>query len=200
MNWTELERAWQDALPRYQAPTWDVGRFEQQHRRLARTLARRDWLEAGVSFAVAAVFTAVLWPLGPKVGPAWGAVVILVVMGLVFVRERRRARALRPDPGAPLRERIEAEIAELEHQRRLLGSVLWWYILPFLAVVGLLLWGVHAALPGPVTSEAWLRIGGFSAVCLGLSGVIVWLNREAVRRSIEPQLRDLERLRADLAG
>jgi hypothetical protein len=200
MNWTEFERTWQDALPRFQAPAWDVGQFEQQRRRLARTLARRDWLEAGVSFGVAAFFTAVLWPLGLKVGPAWGSVAILVVMGVVFVRERRRARALLPDPGAPLRARVEAEIAELEHQRRLLGGVLWWYVLPFLAVVGLLLWGVHAALPGPVTSEAWLRIGWFGATCVGLGGAVVWLNRVAVRRSIEPQLRDLQRLRDELAG
>ena len=199
MNWTEFERTWQDALPRYQPPTWDVGQFEQQRRRLARTLARRDWLEAGISFGVAAFFAAILWPLGRAAAPAWGAVAILVGLGVAFVRERRRARALRPDPDAPLRVRVEAEIAELEHQRRLLGSVLWWYVLPFLAVVGLLLWGVHAAQPGPVTSEAWMRMGGFGAVCVGLGGVVVWLNRFVVRRDIEPQLRDLERLRAELS-
>lgn len=199
MNWTEFERTWQAALPRYQPPTWDVGQFEQQRRRLARTLARRDWLEAGVSFGVAAFFAAILSLLGRAAAPAWGAVAILVVMGAVFVRERRRARALAPAPDAPLRQRIEAEIAELEHQRRILGSVLWWYVLPFVAVVALLLWGAHAALPGPVTPEAWLRMAGFGALCVAVGGVVVWLNRFAVRRDIEPQLRDLERLRAELA-
>jgi hypothetical protein len=199
MNWNTIEQQWQEQLRKAVAPpAWDATTFEKQRAKIARTLARRDWLEAGVSFTVAAFFAAILSLLDRVLWSGWAAVGILVVMGGFFLRERWRARRLTPPREAALRDRVEGELAELRHQRRLLRSVLWWYVLPFLLVVTLLVWGVLGATPEPMTAETGKRLALFSLACLGMSGVVVWLNRRAVRDWIDPQIANLERVRSEL--
>ncbi|HRI81951.1 MAG TPA: hypothetical protein PLF88_05915, partial [Opitutaceae bacterium] len=101
---------------------------------------------------------------------------------------------------APLRTRLEAEIAELDHQRRLLRNVAWWYLLPLLVAIALLVWSVHLAVPGQLTTAMVWRLVWFGAIMAGVGAVTLWLNRQAVRRTIEPRLRELQAALRELSS
>ncbi|MEY3774556.1 MAG: hypothetical protein RLZZ129_1336 [Verrucomicrobiota bacterium] len=200
MKWHELENLWQTQPAAPAAASWDEAAFETQRRRFARSLARRDWLEAGTGLFVAVMFSLPPLLAGAAAWPAWIAVALVLGVTAVFVRERRRARRAAPAPEAPLRTRLEAEIRELEHQRRLLRNVAWWYLLPLMSAVVLLIWAVHLALPGNLTSAMIWRLVWFGAIMAGVAAVTLWLNRQAVRRTIEPRLRELQAALRELSS
>ena len=198
MNWNELQQLWQTQQPVAPPPAWNPAEFERQRARLARTLARRDWLEAGVGIAVAIFFAATLVPLGPAAWPGWISVALILGVSAIFIRERRRARRSAPPPEAPLLIKLEADIAELRHQCRLLHTVALWYVLPLMLAMVFLFWGVTAALPAPLPPLWSWRVGLFGLGMLGFSAVIVWINREAARTTLEPKLRELNSIRISL--
>jgi MFS family permease len=197
MNWDELQQLWQNQPPPATPPDWNTAEFERQRTRLARTLARRDWLEAGVGIAVAIFFAATLVPLGRAAWPGWISVALILGVSVAFVLERRRARRATPPPEAPLMLKLEADIAELRHQCRLLNTVALWYVLPILLSIVLFFWGVRSALPAPPSLWSW-RLLFFGVGVLGFSAFVVWLNREAVRTALEPKLRELDTIRLSL--
>lgn len=197
MNWNEMEQLWRQA-PAAAPAEWNAQEFAARRERLARTLARRDWLEAGAGIFVAAIFAGFLWFLGITAWSGWTAVGLVLLVSIGFVRERRRARRLRPEPEVSLRRQIEGEIAELQHQRRLLQRVGWWYLLPLGAAALLFAWALLA-----FVAE---RTGHFDAGFLARFGIAVlvlhvtvwWLNRRAITQQIEPRLRACEAARAAL--
>jgi MFS family permease len=198
MNWNELQQFWQTQRPVVTPQAWDPADYERQRARLARTLARRDWLEAGVGLAVAIFFAVALVPLGSAAWPGWVSVVLLLAMSAFFVRERRRSRRTTPPPEAPLIVRLEADIAELRHQCRMLNTVALWYVLPILLAIVLLFWGVRSAMPAPLPPLWSWRLLFFTLGTLGFAAFIIWVNRVAVRTSLEPRLRELDSIRISL--
>jgi O-antigen/teichoic acid export membrane protein len=198
MKWHELEKYWQTRTAGHAAPAWNAADFETRRLRLARSFARRDWLEAGTGLLVAAMFSLPPLLMGPAAWPAWIAVALVLGVTTVFVRERRRARRNAPAPEAPLLMRLEAEIRELEHQRQLLLNVAWWYLFPLLLAIALLVWAVHLALPGQLTTPMIWRLVWFGALMAIMGAVTLWLNHQAVRRTVEPRLSELRSARAAL--
>jgi hypothetical protein len=197
MKWNELANLWQTQPA---TGSWDEAVFETQRRRLASRLARRDWLEAGTGLFVAVMFSLPPLLAGAAAWPAWIAVALVLGVTAVFIRERRRARHSTPAPEAPLLTRLEAEICELEHQRRLLRNVAWWYLLPLMVAVALLVWSVHLAVPGQLTTAMVWRLVWFGALMVGVGAVTLWLSRQAVRRTIEPRLQELQAAHRELVA
>lgn len=199
MNWNELEQVWRTA-PAAPDVAVDSADFAARRRRMARALARRDWLEAAVGGAVAATFAGFLLFFGIADWRGWLAVGLVLTVSGFFVAERRRARRLRPGPEASLLAQIDGEIAELRHQRRLLERVAWWYLLPLGAAALLFSWSLLA-----LVAERTGRFDGgfllrFGAIMVAVDVAVWWLNRRAVATEIEPRLRACEAARAELAG
>jgi len=199
MNWAELEKIWRSA-PSGNPPACDTAEFAARRRRLRRSLARRDWLEAAVGLGVAASFAGFLLFLGIADWRGWLAVGLVLAVSGGFVAERWRAHRLRPTPDAPLLAQLDGEIAELRHQRRLLRRVAWWYLLPLGAATLLFAWALLAAVAertGRFDGGFLLRFGG---IIVAVDLAIWWLNRRAVTTEIEPRLRACESARADLTA
>lgn len=200
MNWNELEKMWRTAPAPAGVPVVDAAEFRLRQRKLARALARRDWLEAGTGFLVAAVFAGFLGWLRVSDSRGWAAVLLVLAVSGFFLRERRRARRLRPGPEASLLAQLEGEMAELQHQRRLLRSVVWWYLLPLSAAALLFAWALLDFVAAKTGHFDALFLGKFAAVAAGLDVAVWWLNRRAVATEIEPRLRKCEAARAELTG
>ena len=68
---------------------------------------------------------------------------LLWVAGYMLA-DRMRHKRQPPEPGEPLRQRVESSLAQVEHQIWLLRNVLWWYLLPLalsiLAFFGQVAW------------------------------------------------------------
>lgn len=203
MNWTDCTSAWQRQAAPAVAPSPEKlaelhARFDATRRREARALLVRDWLEGGTGLAVAAVFALFWWFLRLPNGPMALAIALVVGVSVFFLRERRRARRARLGADAPLLAKLEADLAELRHQRQLLLSLHVWYLGPLgaavLLVVAAVTWQLRTRLPAIDLSFST----SFALAYVGILGGVWLLNRHAVRRQIDPRIAELEALRASL--
>ncbi|MFI5357775.1 MAG: hypothetical protein ACHQ4G_10610 [Opitutales bacterium] len=201
MNWNDYEAVWKrQPLPLGAAAKVEdlKASFESSHRKLYGALAVRDCSES-IAAVVGSVAFAFLWRrLGAAGWPIGIALVLILGVARFYLRERRRRRSRRLGANAPLLGQVEADLAELRHQRQLLHSIWKWYLGPLFAAILL----VHFTLAYHAPSWAPQRdpvfnagFVGFYSVCLGF----VWLiNRRAGRQRLEPRIAELEKLRADL--
>ncbi|WP_088258116.1 hypothetical protein [Fimbriiglobus ruber] len=152
----------------------------------------RDVREVGTCFLMVP-----LWLyLGVKHSSPWTwylMVPALLRVAGYMLADRMRHKRRPAEPGEPLRQRVQSSLAQVEHQIRLLGNVLWWYLLPLalsvLAFFGQFAWQERAG--GWWTALAVAMVVAFAgAVFAG----VYWLNRYAVRSALEPRRSELEAL------
>ena len=201
MNWNDYEAIWK----RQEQPVGanaDVmalkATFETKRRKLAAALFARDLLEAGTGVVVCFAFAFIWWQAGRAGWPMGLAILLVLGVSGVFIRERFRARRLRLGADATLLAKVEADIDELRHQRNLFLKMRRWYLGPIFAAVLM----VNATLY--LHARAWepARDPWFNAGFIGFYLLLSWfawvINRREVRRRLEPRLEELEKLRRDL--
>lgn len=125
MNLHDFEAIWKrQELPRGAEADLAALRatFAAKNRKLAATLLVRDLAEASAGLLVAAVMGFVGWKLGPTAWPV--AVAVALVLGVTgfFLWERVRAHRRKLGAEAAILAKLDADIAELGHQRQLLLS------------------------------------------------------------------------------
>jgi hypothetical protein len=205
MNWNDYEAIWK----RQELPVGanaDLAMlkqtFEQKRRKLAAILFARDIVEASAG-VVGSIAFALIWLHQGKAGwPIALAIACILWVTGFFVRERFRAHRSRPGSEAQMLAKLEAEIAELRHQRRLLLSLWKWYLSPCLAAILIVLAVILINAPAGALAGHLLILGGFFGAYLVLLGFLFWLiwfvNCRAVRKQIEPRLAELEKLHQSL--
>lgn len=211
MNWNDYEALWKRQPPPAGA-TADLAMlqdtFEAKRRKLTKVLLVRDSVEGFGGLIFALLFAGMAWRIGRSGWPILVGVALVAGVSLVFVRDFFRIRRRRLGPEAPMLAKLEAEIAELRHQRRLLANIGLWYFLPYLAaivVIGTTLGRVnHGHAPPGLLREllttpatlAWIV-----ALVAVFSVAIFWAwraNRGAVKTQIDPRLAELEKLRREI--
>jgi hypothetical protein len=113
-------------------------------------------------------------------------------MGVDRVRQRRRQPAVNDS----LKTCIESSLRQVNHQIWLLKNVLWWYLSPFAAglgvAVGISIWR---------SRHTGVVVAGLSVYLLAVALLfwgVYWLNQYAVRKGLEPRRQELETLLASL--
>jgi hypothetical protein len=201
MNWNDYEAVWK----RQELPIGadaDVAKlrqtFETKRRKLAATLLVRDLLESGAGLLACIVCGFLWWKLGPTGWPIGLAMALTLGVSAVFVRERLRSRQLRLGEAAPLLTKVEADLAELRHQRQLLHTIWRWYLGPLLTAILI----IHFTLTmhGPAWSPQRDPVfnAGFVAFYLFCVGLVWLINYRAGRKQIDPRIAELDKLRRDL--
>jgi hypothetical protein len=164
----------------------------RNQRNFAATIFWRDVREVGISLLMVP-----LWIyLGVKHSSPWTwylTVPALLWIAGYMLADRMRHKRQTPEPGEPLRQRVETSLAQVEHQIWLLRNVIWWYLLPLaisiLAFVGQVTWQARAG--GWWTALA--MTGMVTVVVIVFAGVY-WLNQYAVRSELGPRRQELEAL------
>jgi len=201
MNWSDYEAVWKrQPLPTgVNADIVEIkSTFETKRRKLHATLLVRDYSEAGAGLVVATVFGWQWWVLGAAGWPISIALLLVLFVSGVFVRERWRVRRCRLGGGASLVEKVSADLSELRHQRHLLLNVGVWYLAPLGIAVVIVLGSISHSRPAwdPVRSPLFL--GGYGLFCLSLFFFVWIMNRRAVRKQLEPRIAELEKLLREL--
>lgn len=201
MNWNDYEAIWKrQELPL--GTTADVENlrqtFEAKRRKTEKALFARDTLEGFAGLLVAGTCGLIWWQQGKAGWPIGFAITLILGVTAVFVRERLRTRRSRIGPDKPLLVKVEAQIAELRHQRELLSHLWWWYLGPCAAVIVIVWFTLVRNLPSWSPMKEPLMIaffGAFFSLCLGFAWFI---NHRATRKQLDPRIVELEKLRDDL--
>jgi len=196
MNWNKFETLWKrQELPVGANADLVITKqtFEAKSRKLARSLFWRDLREAAAGLIVVGFLIRQGWLMGKAGWPIILSAVLVLGLSVFFVRERIRARRERKGPDAPLLVKLDADISELQRQRRLLQNVGAWYIAPCVLAI------VIARANSPAAQSQSPR---FVLCYTALVAFICWrvwaMNRRAVRNKINPRIEELEKLRRDL--
>jgi hypothetical protein len=208
MNWNDYEAIWK----RQELPVGALAdiaslksSFETKRRKFAATLLVRDLLEAAAGLLFAGTMAKVWWHMGAQGWPLSGAILLILGISGFFLRERFRARAIRLGPDATLLAKVDADIHELRHQRRLLLNLWRWYLGPCLAAMAIFIFAVARAIPASFWSALRTHPSAIAWIVLYLAVVVplcfwgAWaLNRRVVRKGLEPRIAELVKLRTEL--
>jgi hypothetical protein len=187
MNEDELKKLWQEqplSDPDLSAAALNSA-MQNKTSQLRRSLAARDFRELLACAVVIIVFGFYVYrERTPIVRLGW----LMVIGSTVFIAWKlvhaRRSTPPAP-PGATLVQSLRAELSSVRAQSRLLGSVLWWYLLP--PGIGLLVatWGmpIHFLAKIPAT-----------LFYVGVFAFIYWLNQRAVSKQLLPLEAQLQSL------
>lgn len=200
MNFSNYEAAWK-RQPLPHGADADLGElkqtFETKRRKMAAALLLRDWVEI-VACGIGVVFYLGFWrKIGSGAWPMAFAILLILSVAGMLIRERLRSRRNRLQADAPLLAKIAAELDELRHQRRLLLHVWLWYLGPCAGAILIHAIVIVRSAPewSPVRHPVSLLVIGLA---IGATCWFVWIiNRQAVRLRIEPRIAELEKLQRD---
>lgn len=187
MNDDELKLLWQrqplqspDGSPAQLIPA-----MHKQASQLRRTLVARDLRELVACAVVVVIFGCFAYGERAWVSRIghWIVMGSTIFIGWKLVHTRRKTPPA--PPGATVVESLRAELNAVRAQSRLLGSVLWWYLLP--GLIGLLIgaWGSGIDLSVKI---------GVTIVFIAVDSFIYWLNKWARAKQLLPLEAQLESL------
>lgn len=188
MNDDELKQLWQRQPLRAPdvSPEQLMSAMQRQTTQLRRTLIARDLRELVACALVIIIFgifyfTVYVTPVS-RVGD------LIVIGGAIFIAWKlvhtRRTTPPAP-PGATVVESLRAELNAVHAQSRLLGSVLWWYLLPPFLGVTVATWDLRI---DPLTKISC------TLFFIAVDALIYWLNRWARANQLLPLEAQLESL------
>ncbi len=187
MNEDELNRMWQQQPLRSPdlSPAQLISAMESKTTQLRLDLLARDTRELLACAVLIPIFGFYfLHERMPVVRVGW----LIVIGSMVFVAWKlvhaRRSTPPAP-PGASIVESLRAELHSVRAQSDLLGSGLWWYLLP--PTIGLLIatWGMRI--------HTGVKIGS-SLMFIAVDAFILWLNRWARTKQLVPLQTQLQSL------
>jgi len=195
----DLKQAWRTQSSQTRLtidPDLLVNEVRRNQRNFAATIFWRDVREVGTGLVMVPVWIY----MGAKMALPWTwyltVPVFLWIAGFMLVDRLRQKR--RPvEPADTLRHHIEASLAEVDHQIRLLRNVFWWYLLP----PGLSILAFFAQVTWQIRDGGWLTaVSAAGAILIAglVLGGIYWLNQFAVRTELTPRRDELAALLSDL--
>jgi hypothetical protein len=210
MNWNEWEMIWR----RQKTPVGagaDLAllkqTFEEKRRKLRRTILLRNVSEGATGLTLFTLLAYIGTHAGVGGWQMWTGLALLLGVSLVFVSDFVRAQCSRIPGDATILAKIDAEIAELRHQRRLLARVGLWYFLPMAASFVLIVsaWAarIGRGIPphmlrdslGTPTIVIWLVL---TLAITGAATAWVWREQvKSIRTRVNPRLEELNKLRED---
>ena len=197
MNWNDYEAVWKrQELPRgADADLAELRQtFETKSRKMAKSLLLRDVLEASAGVFVTLAAARIWWRLGATGWPIAMAMALTMGVTAIFLRERVRAHRLRLSADAPLLAKLDADIAEVRHQRHLLLNIWKWYLSPLSAAIVIVCLTIARHRP----YVDWVFLNSYFGFCVLLFCWVWALNRRVVHKQLDPRLAELEKLRSDL--
>ena len=179
MNDDELKQLWQQQPLREPglSPAQAISAMQKQTSHLRRILDARDVRELVACAVLTIVFGCLAFSERTPISHLgdWIVVGSLIFIAWKIVHTRRSTPPA--PPGAAIVESLRAELKSVRAQSRLLGSVLWWYLLP--PTIGLLVgtWGNQINLHAKIIC---------TVVFIAVDAFVWWLNRWARSKQLAP--------------
>lgn len=188
MNDNELKKLWQQQPLRDPAlsPAEVISAMQNKTSQLRGILNARDLRELCACAFVAIIFGIFYFTVYRTPTSRLGC--LIIIGGAIFIAWKivyTRRKTPPAPPGATIVESLRAELNAVRAQVRLLGSVLWWYLLPLTIGELVATWGLRIDLSAKILS---------ALVFIAINAFIYWLNQRAVSLQLLPLQRQLESL------
>jgi len=183
------KQAWQASVEIAGAPPLDEVREKAD--KFYRIIRRRNLIEYVACAVVIVVFTAKIFTWPHLLHKLAGAMIVAAAIYAPW-QLHRRASAVPPEMAGtmPIYDHFRAQLVR---QRDAVKGIFWWYILPFIPGLGLVLAAngyypeIEAA--GPPIWVRWLALGGLCAIF-----VVVWWLNQHVARKLQKRIDEIDAL------
>jgi len=184
------QQSWQSSVTTPSLPSLEQVRAgaDTFHRKIR----RRNRIEYIAAVVVVIAFTAYVFFLPNPVARVGAALVVIGTLYLVWQLHRRASAVATPEQ-AGLSSILAHQRAQLVRQRDALASIFWWYLLPLLPGMTLMI-SAPIIMADPVTLHRPPVAGWFTlALCIVVFVGIWWLNQR-VARKLQKAIDDLDAL------
>jgi hypothetical protein len=200
MNDDELKKLWQQQTLRVPdlSAAQVISAMQNKMSQFRATLRSRDIRELVACLVVIIIFGFYFFhhraPIS-RVGD------LIVIGGAIFIAWKlMHTRRITPPapPGATIVESLSTELNSVRAQSGLLGSVLWWYLLPLTIGELAFVWGglpIHYGSTNP--AALWIIVPTdivITLVVIAVNAQVYWLNQRARRKQLLPLEAQLESL------
>jgi hypothetical protein len=187
------KHAWHNSVPVAEAPS--LAEVRAGADKFYRKVHRRNLIEYAACVFVVIAFGRYVFTLPhilQKIGSAW----IVLATFYAAWQLHRRGSAVSPEAAGqmPLYDFVRAQLVR---QRDALKSIFWWYMLPFLPGLAMMLVGAGLAHPASIGPPIWVRWLSL-AVMIGVFAGIWWLNQLAAGR-LQRRIAEIDALMEDKA-
>lgn len=188
MNDDELKNLWRQQSLRMPdiSEAQVISAMQKQASQLRRRLDARDVRELVACGVVIIIFGIFYFTVYREPIPRVGDLIIIgstIFIGWKLVHTRRSTPPA--PPGSATVESLRAELLSVRTQSRLLGSVLWWYLLPIFIGLMVSTWGLPINLHAKIVS---------TLVFVAVDAFVYWLNQWARSKQLLPVEAQLESL------
>lgn len=150
--------------------------FEEQ-------IKARDRREIFAAILVTVIFGVFFFVL-PSIWQKTGSAIIVfsgILIGYKIKTAQRESIKQETDPDTSLRNHLSHELQWMRQQKRLLKTVIWWYVLPL--VIGIILFAI--GFEGLIFKLVYIGV----VILLGIG--VLWLNKYAVEKKHNPIIEEL---------
>jgi CubicO group peptidase (beta-lactamase class C family) len=184
MNDQELKQLWQQQPLRKPevSPEQLVSAMKNQTASLRRTLWARDFREVAACVLVMIIF-GILNFTSPRT-PVWRAGSLIIVASSIFIAWkllRTRQKTPPASAGATVLESLQADLLSVRAQSQLLGSILWWYLLPLGIGILTCAWGSSGSGASNIGAAS-----GYTLFVIALFAFLYWINQYARTKQLLP--------------
>lgn len=207
----ELKDLWRNS-PEKERVKFDLSRLlidlNGQLENLNTQIRRRDRKDMFTMLISIPIFTYLIFIIP---FPITKAGLVLAILGMVWHVLRRRDHSLNRIPvdhTLPLKEQLGIQRANLEHEKKLMSTVLYWFIIPSFVPFAVSILGlgdprnygwsnffVDQVLPMPIIYKLAYLI--FAVIVFW---VLYWENNRIVRRTLQPMIREIEEAQRELSS
>lgn len=194
MEESELKFLWK-SVSNFEIVTFEKELLNQEVRQHVRSFNKkilvRDIVEIGVAVMIIPMGVFIAYLL-PNFFIRTGAI-LLIPSALLIIYKILKARRFKK-PGQHFisnQEYLENNLVYYQNQKQLLGSVLYWYILPPGICALLILTGLD--LPA-------MKFYYVLSITIGLGYIVYWLNKVTISKKIDPLIKRLEEELGELKG
>lgn len=197
MKLDDLKSDWQQTLQSADAPdnlTEVIAMLALKTEKIDKEIKRRDILEIGIALLLIPFW---VYGLINTAGNMQTIGLVLAIFSSIFIPFKLiKAKQIKHSKASSLRAFLENERQKLYQQKRLLETVLWWYLTPITVSIVLIVLGSTVDEHGLPQLNDTLSLY-FSSVAVLYAG-IYFLNKRAAKKKFTPLLENVEQRLAQL--
>ena len=160
-----------------------IDAMKERMRKFDRIIRRRNRREVAAGVVVIAAFSVMAFVFSPVLVKIGAVIVVLSSLYIIYKILKHHPRKDEASINIPVRAFLQNEIIKIDREISLLKNVLWWYILPPLTGMLLMIAGEEKSM-----TQKIIRI----AITVLIGAIVYFLNQHAVKKDLEPMKKDLE--------
>ncbi len=204
----ELKNIWKSSSQVEQIK-FDLSRLvidlDGKMKRIEKAIRSRDLREIGAALVVVPLFGYLAYEVPYPIARVAAILTIVWAFYVIYKFRSVQKKRIKEDLSLSFRQQLANQKSNMMDQHKLLDTVLYWYVLPPYVLNMLFVWSLgypsDLEWTGSLINHLPMAMNDKISLTIGLAVFnvfVVWLNKRAVRKTLNPLIADIERVQQQL--